>query len=95
MDSRLLQMLDEFEAGLIDRKIKVMQMINSETETYPLELNKKQVSKMFGIDPKTFDARFNSHKDFPRIETRGREKYPRDLAIEWYHKNYSKTGETT
>ncbi len=38
MDSRLLQMLDEFEAGLIDRKVKVMKMINNETETYPLEL---------------------------------------------------------
>lgn len=92
MDSRLLQMLDEFEAGLIDRKIKVMKMINNEAEIYPLELNKKQVSKMFGVDPKTFDARFNSHKDFPRIETGGWEKYPRDLVIEWYNENYMKTG---
>lgn len=46
---------------------------------------------MFGVDPKTFDARFNSHKDFPRIETGGREKYPRDLVIEWYHRNWSIT----
>ncbi|HEK9296587.1 TPA: DNA-binding protein, partial [Streptococcus equi subsp. equi] len=46
MDSRLLQMLDEFEAGLIDRKIKVIGMLNNETEIYPLELNKKQISKM-------------------------------------------------
>ncbi|HEK9639585.1 TPA: DNA-binding protein, partial [Streptococcus equi subsp. equi] len=79
MDSRLLQMLDEFEAGLIDRKIKVMGIINNETEAFKLELNKKQVSEMLGVDPKTFDVRFNSHKDFPRIETGGREKYPRDL----------------
>ncbi|HEK9315944.1 TPA: DNA-binding protein, partial [Streptococcus equi subsp. equi] len=46
MDSRLLQMLDEFEAGLIDRKIKVMGIINNETEAFKLELNKKQVSEM-------------------------------------------------
>lgn len=92
MDSRLLQMLDEFEAGLIDRKIKVMGIINSETEAFKLELNKKQVSEMLGVDPKTFDVRFNSHKDFPRIETGGREKYPRDLVIEWYSKNWERTG---
>ncbi|HEK9273094.1 TPA: DNA-binding protein [Streptococcus equi subsp. equi] len=92
MDSRLLQMLDEFEAGLIDRKIKVIGMLNNETEIYPLELNKKQISKMLGVDPKTFDVRFNSHKDFPRIETGGREKYPRDLVIEWYSKNWERTG---
>ncbi|HEL1446930.1 DNA-binding protein [Streptococcus equi] len=92
MDSRLLQMLDEFEAGLIDRKIKVIGMLNNETEIYPLELNKKQISKMLGVDPKTFDVRFNSHKDFPRIETGGRGKYPRDLVIEWYSKNWERTG---
>ncbi|CRQ99697.1 TPA: DNA-binding protein [Streptococcus equi subsp. zooepidemicus] len=92
MDSRLLQMLDEFEAGLIDRKIKVMGIINSETEAFKLELNKKQVSEMLGVDPKTFDVRFNSLKDFPRIETGGREKYPRDVVIEWYRKNWERTG---
>lgn len=47
---------------------------------------------MFGIDPTTFDARFNSHKDFPRIETGGREKYPRDAALKWYNENYMRTG---
>ncbi|HEK9565348.1 TPA: DNA-binding protein, partial [Streptococcus equi subsp. equi] len=30
--------------------------------------------------------------DFPRIETGGREKYPRDLVIEWYSKNWERTG---
>lgn len=49
MDSRLLQMLDEFEAGLIDRKVKVMKMINNETETYPLELNKSKSVKCLGL----------------------------------------------
>lgn len=92
MDDRLLQMLDEFEAGLTERKLKVVQAINDEKQAYPLELNKKQVSKMFGVDPTTFDARFNSHKDFPRIETGGREKYPRDGVIEWYHENWKRTG---
>ncbi len=48
---------------------------------------------MFGVDPKTFDLRFNSHDDFPRMEIKGgRVKFPRDAALEWYNKNWMKTG---
>lgn len=92
MDEALKQMLEQFEAGLRLKVVSVVRQISDETIVYPAELNKKQISKMFGIDPTTFDARFNSHKDFPRIETGGREKYPRDAALEWYNKNWMKTG---
>ncbi|WP_203263629.1 DNA-binding protein [Streptococcus uberis] len=92
MDEALKQMLEQFEAGLRLKAVSVVRQISDETIVYPAELNKKQISKMFGIDPTTFDARFNCHKDFPRIETGGREKYPRDAALEWYNKNWMKTG---
>lgn len=92
MDEALKQMLEQFEAGLRLKAVSVVRQISDETIVYPAELNKKQISKMFGIDTTTFDARFNSHKDFPRIETGGREKYPRDAALEWYNKNWMKTG---
>ncbi|RRR48846.1 DNA-binding protein, partial [Streptococcus suis] len=41
-------------------------------------------------DTGSFDARFNCHKDFPRIPN-AREKYPRDAVIEWYHNNWQRT----
>lgn len=92
MDEALKQMLDQFEAGLRQRAFQVIREVSNDKTIYPAELNKKQISQMFGVDPKTFDMRFNSHKDFPRIETGGREKYPRDAALKWYNENYMRTG---
>lgn len=91
MDELMNQLLDQFQAGLEERMLRAGQRFSDEKMVFPLELNKKQASKMFGIDPETFDKRFNSHKDFPRIEGK-REKFPRDAVIEWYQKNWMKTG---
>ncbi|RRR54278.1 DNA-binding protein [Streptococcus suis] len=92
MDSRLLQMVDEFEAALMDRALKVMHVVMDEKRRYPMELNKSQCSEMLlgTKDTGSFDARFNCHKDFPRIPN-AREKYPRDAVIEWYHENWRRT----
>ncbi|HFI0056056.1 TPA: DNA-binding protein [Streptococcus suis] len=92
MDSRLLQMVDEFESALMDRALKVMHVVMDEKRRYPMELNKSQCSEMLlgTKDTGSFDARFNCHKDFPRIPN-AREKYPRDAVIEWYHENWRRT----
>lgn len=93
MDEALKQMLEQFEAGLRLKAVSVVRQISDETIVYPAELNKKQISKMFGIDPKTFDMRFNSHEDFPRVEIKGgRVKFPRDPSLDWYNKNWMRTG---
>ena len=88
----MMQMLDQFEAGLMDRTLKVMNIITDEKKRYPMELNKSQCSEMLlgTKDTTTFDERFNRHADFPRIEGK-REKYPRDAVIEWYHENWQRT----
>lgn len=67
MDSRLLQMVDEFESALMDRALKVMHVVMDEKRRYPMELNKSQCSEMLlgTKDTGSFDARFNCHKDFP------------------------------
>ncbi|HEM9634201.1 TPA: DNA-binding protein [Streptococcus agalactiae] len=93
MDEVFNQILNQFEAGLRERAIQVIRDIANDQTIYPAELTKKEVSRMFGIDTKTFDLRFNCHKDFPRISVKGgREKYPRDAALEWYNENWIKTG---
>ncbi|HFI0084460.1 TPA: DNA-binding protein, partial [Streptococcus suis] len=38
MDSRLLQMVDEFESALMDRALKVMRVVMDEKRRYPMEL---------------------------------------------------------
>jgi len=92
MNDLMMQLLDQFEAGLMDRTLKVMTIITDEKKRYPMELNKSQCSEMLlgTKDTTTFDERFNRHADFPRIEGK-REKYPRDAVIDWYHKNWQKT----
>ena len=92
MNDLMNQLLDQFEAGLMDRTLKVMTIVTDEKRRYPMELNKSQCSEMLlgTKDTTTFDERFNRHADFPRIEGK-REKYPRDAVIEWYHKNWQKT----
>lgn len=92
MDDLINQLLDQFEAGLMDRTLKVMTIVTDEKRRYPMELNKSQCSEMLlgTKDTGTFDERFNSHKDFPRIKGK-REKYPRDAVIDWYHKNWERT----
>lgn len=93
MDEILNQLLDQFEAGLQDRFLKIQQRVLVENNVYPMELNKSQCAMLLlgTKDTKTFDERFNSHKDFPRIEGK-RDKFPRDEVIEWYHSNWMKTG---
>ncbi|MDW8748632.1 DNA-binding protein [Streptococcus suis] len=92
MDSRLLQMVDEFESALMDRALKVMHVVTDEKRRFPMELNKSQCAEMLlgTKDTGSFDARFNCHKDFPLIPN-AREKYPRDAVIEWYHNNWQRT----
>lgn len=93
MDEALKQMLDQFEAGLRQRAFQVIREVSNDKTIYPPELTKKEISQMFGVDPKTFDVRFNSHEDFPRVEIKGgRVKFPRDAALEWYNENYMRTG---
>jgi hypothetical protein len=83
MNDLMNQLLDQFEAGLMDRALKVMHVVTDEKRRYPLELNKSQCAEMLlgTKDTGTFDARFNCHRDFPRI-LNAREKYPRDAVIE-------------
>lgn len=92
MDELMEKMLDQYEAGLRDRTLKVFSSLGIEIHLYPMELTKKQCSSMLlgTSDTKTFDERFNSHSDFPRLKWK-REKYPRDEVIEWYHKNWRRT----
>ena len=70
MNDLMNQLLDQFEAGLMDRTLKVMNVITDEKKRYPMELNKSQCSEMLlgTRDTGTFDDRFNSHQDFPRIK---------------------------
>ncbi|MEG3322358.1 DNA-binding protein, partial [Streptococcus suis] len=65
MDSRLLQMVDEFESALMDRALKVMHVVTDEKRRFPMELNKSQCAEMLlgTKDTGSFDARFNCHKD--------------------------------
>lgn len=90
MDELMNQLLDKFQAGLMERMLLVVQHVSDEKARYPLELTKKDCADMFGISPETLDTRFLIHRDFPRIPN-AREKYPRDAAIEWYHKNWERT----
>ena len=92
MNDLMNQLLDQFEAGLMDRTLKVMTIVTDETRHFPMELNKSQCSEMLlgTRDTGTFDERFNCHKDFPRIEGR-RDKFPRDAVIDWYHENWERT----
>lgn len=93
MDEVLKQMLDQFEAGLRQRAFQVIREVSNDKTIYPAELTKKEISQMFGVDPKTFDMRFNSHEDFPRVEIKGgRVKFPRDPSLDWYNKNWMRTG---
>ena len=39
MNDLMMQMLDQFEAGLMDRTLKVMNVITDEKKRYPMELN--------------------------------------------------------
>lgn len=93
MNDLMIQLLDQFEAGLRERAIQVIATINDERHRFPMELTKKQCSLMLlgTTDTTTFDMRFNSLEDFPRIKG-GRDKFPRDAVIEWYHKNWMRTG---
>lgn len=68
------------ELSLQAKGLLMVLMSNKETwKPYIDELSKR-----------SNDARFNCHKDFPRIKN-AREKYPRDEVIEWYHKNWQRT----
>lgn len=92
MNELMIQMLDQFEAGLMDRALKVMHVVTDEKMRFPMELNKSQCAEMLlgTKDTGTFDERFNRHKDFPRIEGK-RDKFPRDAVIDWYHENWPRT----
>lgn len=91
MDNNWLDSLVDQIVGKIKTNLsEVIQMFSIENGL-PLELTKGQCAKMLGVDYSTFDRRFNCHKDFPRITSHAREKYPRDAVIEWYHKNWNKT----
>ncbi|HEL1657195.1 TPA: DNA-binding protein, partial [Streptococcus suis] len=59
MDSRLLQMVDEFESALMDRALKVMHVVTDEKRRFPMELNKSQCAEMLlgTKDTGSFDAR--------------------------------------
>ncbi|MGT2716588.1 DNA-binding protein [Streptococcus respiraculi] len=93
MNELMNQLLDQFEAGLMERYLRVMKRIGDEKDQYPLELTKAKCSKMLlgTEDTTTFDMRFNSRADFPKIKGK-REKFPRDAVIEWYRKNWMNTG---
>ena len=92
MNDLMIQMLDQFEAGLMDRALKVMHVVTDEKRRFPMELNKSQCAEMLlgTKDTGTFYERFYRHKDFPRIEGK-RDKFPRDAVIEWYHENWQRT----
>lgn len=89
MDKWLDGFVEQIVSKVKERLLEVVSMFSIE-QGLPLELTKKQCAKMFGVDTKTFDERFNCHKDFPRIPN-AREKYPRDAVIEWYHNNWQRT----
>ena len=45
MNDLMNQMLDQFEAGLMDRALKVMHVVTDEKRRYPMELNSHNVPK--------------------------------------------------
>lgn len=92
MDELMNQVFDQFEAGLMDRMLKVMRVVIDEARRYPMELNKSQCSEMLlgTRDTTTFEERFLCHADFPVIPGK-RDKYPRDEVIAWYHENWRRT----
>ncbi|HEP1501075.1 hypothetical protein [Streptococcus pyogenes] len=92
MNDLMIQMLDQFEAGLMDRALKVIHVVTDEKRHFPMELNKSQCAEMLlgTRDTGMFDERFCRHKDFPKIKGK-RDKFPRDAVIEWYHKNWQRT----
>ena len=92
MNDLMIQMLDQFEAGLMDRALKVMHVVTDEKRRFPMELNKSQCAEMLlgTKDTGMFDERFYHHKDFPKIKGK-RDKFPRDAVIEWYRKNWQRT----
>lgn len=89
MDKWMDGWIDAIMAKFKDRLMELQEIFFIE-KGLPLELNKKQCAKMFGVDTATFDARFNCHNDFPKIKGK-RDKFPRDAVIEWYHKNWRRT----
>ena len=46
MNDLMIQLLDQFEAGLRERAVQVMATVNDEKHRFPMELNKKQCSLM-------------------------------------------------
>ena len=46
MNDLMNQLLDQFEAGLMDRTLKVMTIVTDETRRFPMELNKSQCSEI-------------------------------------------------
>ncbi len=46
MNDLMIQMLDQWEAGLMDRTLKVMHVLTDEKYRFPLELNKSQCALM-------------------------------------------------
>ena len=88
MNDLMNQILEQFEAGVVDRAMKVMHIVTDEKRRYPMELNKSQCAEMLlgTKDTGTFDERFNRHKDFPRIQGK-RDTFPRDAVIKWNHNN--------
>lgn len=91
MENWLDSLVDQVSGSVKERIVDDVVTMFSIEKGLPLELNKKQCAMMFGVDPKTFDARFNRHQDFPRIDGR-RDKFPRDAVVEWYHQNWMRTG---
>lgn len=91
MENWLDSLVDQVSGSVKERIINDVVTMFAIEKGLPLELNKKQCAMMFGVDPKTFDARFNRHQDFPRIPN-AREKYPRDEVVEWYRQNWRRTG---
>ncbi|MBJ8326490.1 DNA-binding protein [Streptococcus pacificus] len=95
MDELMDQLFDMFEEGLKAKALKVMTIVNDEKHRYPLELTKAQCSEMLlgTKDTKTFEYRFLTLDDFPVIKNKGGyDKFPRDAVIEWYNKNWMRTG---
>lgn len=45
MNDLMNQLLDQFEARLMDRTLKVMTIVNDEKRRFPMELNKSQCSE--------------------------------------------------
>lgn len=50
-------------------------------ENYTAVLNRKEVSKMLGVDPNTFDSEYRYADGFPGNKEKN--LYPRDAVLEW------------